>query len=84
MVTGVNDNNAGSVICGGRTEVTDKVMQVGRAKQVLQGRVHGLFVTQVEKMHQKQFGEILPSLWWGEMEKAGSVEVERMESGRRL
>jgi len=78
----VADNNTGSVISGGRTEVTDKVRQVGRVKQVLQGRVHGLFVAQVEKMHQKQFGKTLPSLWWGEMEKEGSVEVERMETGQ--
>ena len=78
----VADNNTGPVISGGRTEVTDKVRQVGRVKQVLQGRVHGLFVAQVEKMHQKQFGETLPSLWWGEMEKEGSVKVERMETGQ--
>ena len=78
----VADNNTGSVISGGRTEVTDKGRQVGRVKQVLQGRLHGLFVAQVEKMHQKQFGETLPSLWWGEMEKEGSVKVERMETGQ--
>ena len=50
--------------------------QMGRVKQLLQGRLHGLFVAQVETMHQKHFGESLVSMWLEEMEEAGSVQVE--------
>ena len=53
---------------------------MGRVKQLLQGRLHGLFVAQVETMHQKHFGEGLVCMWLEEMEQAGSVEVERMQS----
>ena len=48
--------------------------QMGRVKQLLQWRLHGLSVAQDETMHPKHFGEGLVSMWLEEMEEAGSVQ----------
>ena len=64
------------------TEVVDKLGLMGRVKDVLESRVHGLYTTQVEKLYEKKFLSTLPSTWWSDLVDAGKVEVESLESGR--
>jgi len=67
----------------GRREMVDKVRQKGRVKQLLQGRLLGLYATQVEKMYEKTFGLTLENTWWSElMKEEGNVEVEHLPSGQ--
>jgi len=67
---------------GGRREVVEKVKRMGRVKQILQGRLHGLYAAQVEKLYEKKFGLHLEHAWWSELVVAGSVEVETLNSGQ--
>ena len=64
------------------TEVVGKLGLMGRVKDVLESRVHGLYTTQVEKLYEKKFLSTLPSTWWSDLVDAGKVEVESLESGR--
>jgi len=66
----------------GRRDMVDKVRQVERVKQLLQGRVHGLYATQVEKMYEKKYSVTLASTWWSELVEAARVEVEMVQSGQ--
>jgi len=85
-ISGLTSGTARVVVAnngvGGRREMVDKVRQKARLKQLLQGRLHGLYATQVEKMYQKTFGLTLENTWWSELMKEVSVEVETMKSGQ--
>jgi len=54
-----------------------------RVEQLLEGRVYGLFSSQVEKMYEKKWEEVLPSDWCKEMSSRRLVRAEQ-ESGRIL
>jgi hypothetical protein len=84
VIDGISELDIVGRTNGGRRGMVDKVRQMGRVKQLLQGRIHGLYVAQAEKMYQKQWGDNLANTWWEKLEQAASVEVERMQSGQVL
>ena len=67
---------------GGRVQTMEKARQVERIKQLLQGRVHGLHATRIQKLYEKNFGLTLDNTWWSELMEAGSVGVENLERGQ--
>ena len=81
-MSGLDIVETGLVDGGGRRAIVDRVRHMGRVKQLLQGRVHGLYVAQVEKMFQKQWGESLASRWWEEIQYAGCLVVDRLQCGQ--
>ena len=50
-------------------------------KEILVGRKHGLYVTQVEKQYKKKWGEVLKDAWWKVMEEKGFLDIEVLASG---
>eukprot|EP00092_Neocalanus_flemingeri_P023628 GFUD01025626.1.p1 GENE.GFUD01025626.1~~GFUD01025626.1.p1 ORF type:complete len:492 (-),score=144.64 GFUD01025626.1:594-2069(-) len=48
-----------------------------RVENLMQGRQHGLFTSQVEKMYQKKWEQSLPKDWCKVMGRAGKVRLER-------
>ena len=50
-------------------------------KDILVGRKHGLYVSQVEKQYKKKVGEVLKDAWWKVMEEKGLLDIEILASG---
>jgi len=63
--------------------VGGKAVYGRRVQEQLQGRPHGMFSTQVEKVYQKKYEESLPKDWLQVMERAGMARVVR-ESGTSI
>ena len=70
------------LVVGGRSKMVERVRQMGRIKQLLQGRQHGLFMVQIKNLYQNQWEDDLDRRSVEEMEKAGSVELDRLETGQ--
>jgi len=47
-----------------------------RVETILEGRVYGLFATQVERMYEKKYEEELPKDWCFKLTSTGAVRVE--------
>ena len=54
-----------------------------RVTELLEGRVFGLFSSQVEKMYEKKWEEVLPIDWWQNLSNADLVTVE-VVNGQRV
>eukprot|EP00092_Neocalanus_flemingeri_P036174 GFUD01039385.1.p1 GENE.GFUD01039385.1~~GFUD01039385.1.p1 ORF type:complete len:862 (+),score=224.23 GFUD01039385.1:55-2640(+) len=54
-----------------------------RVEQLLEGRVYGLFSSQVEKMYEKNWEEVLPIEWCKQLCTRGMVRVEH-QSGQTV
>jgi len=48
-----------------------------RVETILEGRVYGLFATQVGRMYEKKYGEELPKDWCFKLTSIGAVRVEQ-------
>ena len=53
--------------------MTDQEILMSRVKELLQGRIHGLFLSQIEKMNAKQWGDSLAGQWWEGIESWAAV-----------
>ena len=75
------------------SNVTEKVMGAitrdlvlcgKRVKELLKGRLHGLYIAQLEKIYEKKFSENLPDDWARELNAAGDIVVVKEEGGLLL
>jgi len=57
--------------------VGGKAVYGSRVENLLQGRQHGLYTSQVEKMYQKKYEQSLPTNWCSMLERDRIVRVER-------
>jgi len=57
--------------------VGGKAVYGSRVENLLEGRQHGLYTSQVEKMYQKKYEQSLPTNWCSMMERDRMVRVER-------
>ena len=65
--------------------VTKDIVECGnRVVELLQGRLHGLYAAQVEKMYQKKFSESLPGDWSDRLEEMRKVVVVREGGGMAM
>ena len=54
-----------------------------RVEQLLEGRVYGLFSSQMEKMYEKKWEEVLPSDWCNRLSTSGVLKVDQ-QNGQML